>query len=33
MIIKLQINVKEHISLILICSLDIFININWFIYG
>ena len=33
MIIKLQINVKEHIGLILICSLNIFININRFIYG
>ena len=33
MIIKLQINVKEHIGLILICSLDIFIIINWFVYG
>mgnify|MGYP001687480068 CR=1 FL=1 len=33
MIIKLQINVKEYIGLILICSLNIFIDINWFICG
>ena len=33
MIIKLQINVKEHIGLILICGLNIFIIIKRFIYG
>ena len=33
MIIKLQINIKEYIGLILICGLNIFIIINWFIYG